>query len=83
MCHSYNPRISRRCDNDHAEPARDVSTANFCDFLEVQANVYRQGKATQNEEAAAKFAGLFGDAPANQKMSDDPMERLKSLLKEK
>ncbi len=85
MCRYYNPRLSRKCDEDQAEPPREAEVANFCDWFEPVPRAAEGGKVLSGEAAAAKFAALFGDDTEGEASGDgeaDPAARMAALLRE-
>lgn len=82
MCQFYKPLLSRRCEHEQAEPAREVDLANFCDYLKLAKNAYAGGEHKRASNAAVQLEALFGDEPdvngqvTNDKKNLDPLKAL-------
>lgn len=82
LCCYYKPSLSRKCDHDLAEPAREVDIANFCQYLHINSQAYVEKEVDKAKQAEEKLAALFGveSTAKTTATSDDPMDKLKSLF---
>lgn len=62
LCRFYNPHISDKCDHELAEPARDVTVANFCDYFQPRPQAYCHDEQAKSDAALDKLKSLFGDS---------------------
>lgn len=83
LCRHYAPRLSRKCDEDQAEPARAVDVANFCEWFSASPAAYHAADAHGEAQARAELAALFGDEGETPAVAadDDPAAKLAALLK--
>ena len=83
QCRFYNPRLSRKCEEDRAEPARAVDVANFCDWFEAVSPA-TNGKRADADEAARRLAALFGEETGTGTADtvDDPAAKMAALLQD-
>lgn len=65
QCQYYNPKLNDKCDHDMAEPARQVDTANFCDYFRANPNAYHAADSNRANDAMAQLKALFSDTADN------------------
>ena len=94
LCRYYNPNVFDKCDHDMAEPARDVTVANFCHYFRPRPGAFAPDKKSKSDQALAQLKSLFGDE-ANDTSSPDvnddnqltemekAKKKLEALLKDK
>ncbi|MEJ2360116.1 MAG: hypothetical protein P8Z75_01615 [Gammaproteobacteria bacterium] len=77
LCQFYNPRLHDKCDNDQAEPAREVDVANFCDYFRPRPGAYTVTDNTRADDAMNQFKALFADSdpPANPTQESAPTDK--------
>lgn len=63
MCRHYNAHVADQCTEDRAHSVTDKERANFCDYFAPRPKAYRPQDSQKTDQAAAKLAELFGDAP--------------------
>lgn len=59
LCVHYDPRCSRACREERAEPPREADHANFCDWFEPRPNAHTDISGREHGARAA-LEGLFG-----------------------
>ena len=64
LCRSWNPRYTSKCSHDHADPPLDRERANFCQYFNPAAGVFRNAGAPPGEAARTDLEALFGAGPA-------------------
>ena len=88
-CKHYDPNISDACREDRADFVLDKDKANFCDYFRANPRPYKSSDNSEEREAKAKLAALFGDdAPGDdsgagnspQREADEALAELKRLF---
>jgi len=90
LCTEYDAAVSDACREGRADFVLDKDKANFCDFFKPHPDAYQKKDASQETEARARLAELFGDeqgaatgdAGANISLteSEKALEELKRLF---
>lgn len=62
LCRYYNPNVFDKCDHELAEPAREVTVANFCHYFRPRPGAFQTDKKSKSEQALANLKTLFGEA---------------------
>jgi len=60
LCKFYNPKLHDRCDNELAEPAREVDIANFCGYFVPKTNAFVDDEKSKSDAAMDELKALFG-----------------------
>ena len=71
LCKFYNPKLLSRCDNDQAEPAREIDIANFCGYFHPTANAFGEDHKRKSDQAIQRLKTLFGDNESDQRAHID------------
>ena len=61
LCRYYNPNVFDKCDHEMAEPARDVSVANFCHYFRPRPGAFQPDQKSKSDQALAQLKSLFGE----------------------
>ena len=94
LCRYYNPNVFDKCDHDMAEPAREVTVANFCHYFRPRPGAFVPDKKSKSDQALAHLKSLFGDEAEDTSSSHDnddnqlseiekAKRKLEALLKDK
>ena len=86
LCRFYNPRVSDKCDHEQAEPARDISVANFCDYFQPRADAFVANADSNSEAALDKLRALFGEPADSSQTASSPSHsknKFDALFKDK
>lgn len=61
--------MNDRCDEPMADPIRDETRANFCDYFKISHSAFQGGERKSNDQALAELQALFGMAQKDQEKS--------------
>lgn len=61
LCRYYNPNVFDKCDHELAEPARELTVANFCHYFRPRPGAFQTDKKSKSEQALAQLKTLFGE----------------------
>jgi len=70
MCGLYDPHTAERCREERAEPPRDRTQANFCDYFVARPGAYT-GEQPTDTGARSALDALFGTGTVLAKAADD------------
>ncbi len=93
MCHYFDKHIADQCREERAETVSNKTTANFCDYFQLNHQAYQAEAQQGSRQAKAELAALFGEASANNDAEEKPAtadndkakqirQELESLFKE-
>ncbi len=80
MCRLYEPHTAERCREERAEPPRDKTLANFCDYFVPRPGAYTGGQPADNSARTALEA-LFSADTATAQPADETGNALEALFK--
>lgn len=66
LCQNFDSLVAGQCREDRAEEVTDKERANFCDYFKPQLNAFKEKTVSENTEARAKLANLFGEDSAEE-----------------
>ena len=66
-----------------AEPAREVTVANFCHYFRPRPDAFQSDKKSKSDEALATLKNLFGDADEASQSDIRPDDQLSDEEKAK
>ena len=71
LCRFYNPNISDKCDHELAEPAREVTVANFCHYFRPRPGAFQADNKGKSDAALTQLKSLFGESASQAQTSDN------------
>jgi hypothetical protein len=78
-CRHFDESAAHQCREPHAEPVVEKESANACDLFQLGDGAARR-RGGKGEEARARLAALFGEAP---RQEEDPRDALEALFRKK